>query len=221
MPRDVQLFLKRLRKAISPVALRFYLVGEYGDKTERPHYHLALYGIDRKYSEVVHKEWGKGHTYLGDLTYESAQYIAGYVTKKLTNPNDERLNGRYPEFARMSNRPGIGALAIKDIAKSLVTVDGEILGCGEDVPSILQHGKRKFPLGRYLRMKLRKELGYANTGAQPFTAYKRSVELQALFTAALETSPDTSFKEVLINRYLGKVRSIEARSKIFAQKKVL
>lgn len=43
--RDIQLFLKRLRKQFPDVKLRYYCAGEYGDKTLRPHYHMILYGI--------------------------------------------------------------------------------------------------------------------------------------------------------------------------------
>ena len=37
--RDAQLFMKRLRKEFDNVRIRFYLAGEYGDKTHRCHLH--------------------------------------------------------------------------------------------------------------------------------------------------------------------------------------
>ena len=39
----LQNFMKRLRKRIEPEKLRYYAVGEYGDKTQRPHYHMILF----------------------------------------------------------------------------------------------------------------------------------------------------------------------------------
>lgn len=44
--RDVQLFLKRLRKAFPSAHIRFFGCGEYGPNTLRPHYHIILFGID-------------------------------------------------------------------------------------------------------------------------------------------------------------------------------
>lgn len=43
--RDVQLFMKRLRKAFPDDHIRFYLCGEYGSETYRPHYHLIIFGL--------------------------------------------------------------------------------------------------------------------------------------------------------------------------------
>lgn len=43
--RDVQLFLKRLRKEFAPLKLRYFAAGEYGESTLRPHVHMILYGI--------------------------------------------------------------------------------------------------------------------------------------------------------------------------------
>ena len=40
---DVQKFLKRLRKAYKS-KLRYFIAGEYGEQTARPHYHMILYG---------------------------------------------------------------------------------------------------------------------------------------------------------------------------------
>lgn len=44
--RDLQLFIKRLRRYFSNDRIRFYACGEYGDKGDRPHYHLILFGLD-------------------------------------------------------------------------------------------------------------------------------------------------------------------------------
>lgn len=174
-PTHVQLFLKRLRKAYG-LPMRFFCVGEYGDVSWRPHYHLALFnfptcersrtvripGSSRPRAReccsvccMVHDTWGLGDVDLGMLEAHSAQYVAGYVTKKLTGVDDVRLLGRYPEFARMSLRPGIGYGVLQNIAATLVGHGVDI----EDVPTCLRHGKKLLPLGRYLRRKLRVVLG--------------------------------------------------------------
>lgn len=159
-PKDMTLFLKRLRKEIHPKKLRYYLVGEYGDQTQRPHYHMALYGVGRMFSDTIKTIWGKGLVHCGDLNNNSAGYVAGYITKKMTKADDPRLNGRHPEFARMSRKPGIGATAMDILAQELQTNAGKILlDEQQDVPSVLQHGVKKLPLGRYLRRKLREKIG--------------------------------------------------------------
>ena len=122
--RDCQLFFKRLRKLFA-CDLRYYLCGEYGDKSGRPHYHCCLFGLDFSadrslfksspvgdlyYSEALTSTWGLGHCLIGDLTFESAAYVARYCLKKVTGKlADSHYQGRLPEFALMSRRPGIGA----------------------------------------------------------------------------------------------------------------
>lgn len=187
-PLDVQLFLKRLRKAyqtyqerlrINDVKrFRFYLAGEYGDENWRPHYHVAFFnfptcvrgrtrqavGSSRRLwrgccpvCELVGETWGKGDVDLGVLETDSAQYVAGYVTKKMTRRDDPRLSGRHPEFSRMSNRPGIGANAMHEYVDAHLKFNlDERMG---DVPVTLRHGSRELPLGRYLRRKMREYLG--------------------------------------------------------------
>ena len=135
-PTHFKNWLKRFRKALAPQKIRFYGVGEYGDKTERPHYHAALFGVSSLLAGgiqgtdgVVKDTWTKdgkplGYTFVGELNRESAGYIGGYVTKKMAHPetkctnkcNHPKLNGRYQEFQRMSLKPGIGAEAMKDVA---------------------------------------------------------------------------------------------------------
>jgi len=133
-PRTLQLFVKRLRKALArPV--RFYACGEYGESNSRPHYHLLLFGFDfpdkvlwrrtstgfyTYRSPLLESLWRFGHSEIGTVTKESAGYVARYVTKKITGDRAEshyqavhpvtgEVHQVLPEFARMSNRPGIGA----------------------------------------------------------------------------------------------------------------
>ena len=133
--REMQLFIKRLRKLISPRKIRYVYCGEYGDKTKRPHYHALIFNYDFSADRRVHSRnrdgsylytsaelesvWPKGHALIGDVTFESAAYVARYCLKKVTGKAAaaayERLDpltGEVftiePEFFQMSLRPGIG-----------------------------------------------------------------------------------------------------------------
>lgn len=161
-----QLWLKRLRRAFFPGKIRYFLAGEYGEITGRPHFHAALFGIDAftaggsdGQGGIVQACWAPyGFSYVGQLTWESSQYIAGYLTKKVQG---DELSVR--EFCRMSLRPGIGAGAMGDVARVLSTEVGlDSVVQNLDVPSVLKHGKRLLPLGRYLRRCLRGSLGFAS-----------------------------------------------------------
>lgn len=129
--RDLQLFFKRLRKHS---AFRYYACGEYGDNFARPHYHALLFGLsfpDRYQIEdspsgapqwmspLLDRTWKQGRCSIGSVTFESAAYVARYVTKKVTgdraadhytvlNPLTGELIRLNPEFGTMSRNPGIG-----------------------------------------------------------------------------------------------------------------
>ena len=120
---DYQNFMKRLRKSIAPKKVRYYHCGEYGEKLERPHYHSLLFGHDfedKKYftkrgdhrlftSETLSGLWPYGYSVIGDVTFESAAYVARYIMKKVTGERaEEHYDGRTPEYTTMSRRPGIG-----------------------------------------------------------------------------------------------------------------
>lgn len=171
-PEHLRDFLKRLRRRLYPAHVRFFGVGEYGSRTQRPHYHLALFGYppcSTVYAagllkgecqctpcSVVRKAWGFGHVLVGTLEAKSAQYIARYVLKKMTRRDDLRLSGRHPEFVRMSLRPGIGAPAVEAVSRSLqsVLVHRKL----NDVPLTIRVGPTQYLLGRYIRTLLRKKL---------------------------------------------------------------
>lgn len=177
-PDHLTMFIKNLRSKIEG-KIRYYAVGEYGTAGERPlnpHFHICLFGVGEEQYEEISLSWqppkgrGKrkqqeylGFTYTGGLTPQSAAYVAGYVQKKNQYAKDmyEELN-IYPEFARMSNRPGLGAGHVKQIAK-IIEANPEALTPAGDVPISLNHGTRVMPLGRYLREKIREELQMDHT----------------------------------------------------------
>jgi len=117
--------MKRLRFH-HKLPIRFFHCGEYGENTLRPHYHAILFGIDfadKKLhsknpqgqtlctSETLNRIWGFGHCSIGAVSFETAAYTARYCLKKVNGDLQEaHYNGREPEYATMSRRPGIGAL---------------------------------------------------------------------------------------------------------------
>jgi len=240
-PKEAQDWLKRFRRAVAPVRVRFYLVGEYGEQSQRPHYHAALFGVSgcayllRDAAErarcqcspcvLLRNSWGRGKTDNAFLEPESAAYLAGYVTKKLTNGHDpvavEFLKGRHPEFARMSLKPGIGASAMDDVADLLTTDFGcEVLGREYDVPAVLTHGKKTMPLGRYLKGKLREKMGPVETFKE-LAAHKFALRMRQLFE---EDKAVAKAKGQKVGEYASQVReqkarNVEARYKIWSKKK--
>lgn len=131
---DFQGFMKRLRARVGPV--RFFCCGEYGERLGRPHYHAGLFGCSFRADRYPWRTSGSGHRLfrsptleslwpfgsaeIGELTVESAAYMARYSFGKVTGQPAERhyqvvdrdtgeVYQLEPEFARMSLRPGIGS----------------------------------------------------------------------------------------------------------------
>lgn len=111
--REFQNFIKRLRKSVSE-RIRFYGVGEYGGQTKRPHFHAIIFGLGVSDRKLIEQAWPFGFVTVGDVSPSSIAYVARYCTKKLFSERlDYEKEGILPEFALMSNRPGIGFNAIK------------------------------------------------------------------------------------------------------------
>lgn len=123
---DVQNFLKRLRKAYRG-KLRYFVAGEYGEQTARPHYHMILYGWEPTDLENLYKIhhngyynskwlanlWGMGQIQIAQAVPETYRYVAGYVTKKMYEIDGKKANeyyelGQTKPFACMSLKPGLG-----------------------------------------------------------------------------------------------------------------
>lgn len=143
-----QKFMKRLRKHVSPEKIRYFMCGEYGGQSWRPHYHAILFNYEPNdmqpagfrdihpyfISPTISKLWPYGFHTIAEANYDTAAYVAGYITKKITGDkaddhykrtiidwNDVTGEISYykedaellPEYAEMSRRPGIGAKFIE------------------------------------------------------------------------------------------------------------
>lgn len=135
--RDWQLFAKRLRQKCGKFS--YIMCGEYGGQTDRCHLHAAVFGIDFIYpgdanrqifkkndqghslftSPVLEKLWTKGTHLIGDVSFDSVSYVAGYITKKVNGKDAKehysRINietgevfDQTPEFGLMSRNPALG-----------------------------------------------------------------------------------------------------------------
>lgn len=83
----LQLYFKRVRKHYMQQKIKYYACGEYGEKTNRPHYHIIMFGIapnDYERLDIKHNFWPYGHTHLGhSVEAEACAYVAKYVTKMI------------------------------------------------------------------------------------------------------------------------------------------
>lgn len=132
---DFQKFMKRLRKHFTGQLVRFYMCGEYGSQFSRPHFHACIFGVDfldksfwqttpsgaKLYrSPSLERLWPFGFSSVGEVTFESAAYVARYIMKKITgdladehysytDPSTGEVISRTPEFTHMSLKPGVGS----------------------------------------------------------------------------------------------------------------
>lgn len=110
--RDVQLFLKRLRKNTGQ-KLRYFVCGEYGEKTLRPHYHMILFGLDSKQKDVeILKAWQKGHVRVDPISEARMKYVTGYVLKQNAYEFMDQCEFERP-FMNCSKKPMLGNSYIK------------------------------------------------------------------------------------------------------------
>lgn len=146
------------RRVVYPL-IRYFACGEYGDRYSRPHYHACVFnyrpgdgeihtvrdGIPLYRSDFLDDVWGHGYTSFGDVTFESAAYVARYAVKKL---NGDQASDAYsyfnvangevyelePEYGAMSLRPGIGYDWIKTYEKQTYDWDSVVVRGVEQLP---------------------------------------------------------------------------------------
>lgn len=145
-------FIKALRNR--GVQCRYLGCGELGSQSKRAHYHLILFGYrpddlelhsrgsngDLLYiSKDLEKLWAKGFVMVGDVSYQSAGYVARYTTKKVADDDS---------FLVCSSRPGIGYQYYEDHKQDILS-SGFVYGDFGD--------NYKAPIPRYFEKYLRKD----------------------------------------------------------------
>lgn len=159
--KDIQDFNKRVRKYFfgsSRSEYKYFLCGEYGPKTMRPHYHVAMLGIDIPFSEwifvryddgkpvytspTLSKLWPFGFNTIGVLEQGSINYVTGYVQKKLYGKESKLYKdlGVIPPFQLSSTRLGVDYL---------MTERDRVLDNG-----FLSYHGRKMPIPKYYAQKI-------------------------------------------------------------------
>lgn len=138
--RDFQLFMKRYRKEFGDV--RFFVVGEYGGKSGRGHYHAILFGHPPRavgHSKDLPLVWDHGFCYDGTVTRKSIGYVAGYVFKENYTPS------KLP-FVRMSLKPGIGMEGIRRQAEAVAELSKFKALTWSTWPRSYSIGGKEYPL---------------------------------------------------------------------------
>lgn len=156
---DLRDFLKRFRHHFNS-QVRFAGVGEYGSRTQRPHYHLVVMGDPLEIEDAACQAWQAGFVDARELTVERALYCAHYTTKKMTQAHDERLVGRPPEFYVGNRRPALGCTAIPFLAEYYETEAGSrVLAERGDIERTFRFQGRMWPLDYHVQRELRRCLG--------------------------------------------------------------
>lgn len=207
-------FMKRLRKRLGGVSLspdgrrpiRFFVAGEYGGKTGRPHWHAILFNArfsDQSRlangtwrSSICEDLWSRGNVVIGDVNVRSAAYVAGYTLKKVhgaeaadhyedvVNLRTGEVSSRRPEFVVMSRRPGIGAWWYEKFGSDLFPMD----------QAVMHEGKR-FKVPRYYWNKFKDN---GDAGVVEEIVLRR--ELRALDSRAESTPERRAVREELAIR---------------------
>lgn len=150
--RHFQEFMYRLRRHVK-TRVSYFQVGEYGERTRRPHYHALLFGYsfpDQKFlkktpqddplytSDTLDRLWGKGNCWIGAVTFQSAAYCARYIMKKVTGERaaehytvvDDRgeMHCLVPEYITMSLKPAIGKRWIQRYWRDVYPDDFVVVG---------------------------------------------------------------------------------------------
>lgn len=149
-PRDLTLYLKRLRKN-TKAKIKYYAVGEYGTKKHRPHYHIILMS-DIEITNMIRACWANadgelmGEVHIGQVSENSIAYTAGYVQKGIQNKYNwkHHRDDRVKEYCVSSKH--LGAKFVTDEVKRYYRSTNKMY--------ITKNGNDKIALPRYYRRKI-------------------------------------------------------------------
>lgn len=149
-------FIRRFRYNVSTIPIRYFGVGEYGDRSLRPHYHLLLFGADPVlHKPVIDRCWhGTKDKRIGIYAQEANKESIGYITKYISKKTlkDTGLHpscyGKADEFMISSKKGGgIGRAAVEKLVESIRKQKLD----GKRYYTTVNIGGKNHPLGRYLK----------------------------------------------------------------------
>lgn len=90
---------------------KYYICGEYGGRTGRPHYHAIIFGATE---EQIRAAWPHGEVHIDTVNNATIAYVAKYMLKgkfEKKHENDDRI----PEFSQMSKFLGVSYLDKQEV----------------------------------------------------------------------------------------------------------
>lgn len=219
--RDLVLFLKRLRKTLDR-RIKYFCCGEYGAETQRPHYHLILFGVsDRdRDREAVMSCWQKcdwkvqENKSFGTVEFESIRYTAKYIFKQTSGKmRDLEEEFRERQFVIMSK--GLGKnWALRNREQIISNKSISVRGVMQSVPRYYLKvlGLTAEELGcDYAELKERdkyqKELGLAHTFDEFYEIGDKDIILKIDAERKKENSQHSKNKQAVVDRYRDSLRS--------------
>lgn len=191
-------YFKRLCKSVSEKIVVMG-VGEYGDETQRAHYHCAIYS-NTPIAKNIEEAWTVDTLPIGFVTVEQlsnrrCSYVAGYVLKKMLKMDDERLDGRSPEFRILPRRPALGYGLIYELAKRCSESESfrQQFTNRTFVPHVINMNGEWIRLPRYIRDHLK---GFFNDYEHKY-AQQRFIEQKAFKDAQVLKNITQTYKPML------------------------
>lgn len=181
--KDVQDYHKRLRKRAEKITgtkslIKYYLAGEYGTNTIRPHYHGIYFNLPDemlKFPELIEMSWNKGQVHVGEVEPASIMYVCNYIQSKsdiLKTYSDQGVNNDQlpwqPEFSLMSK--GLGENYLSPAMRKYYAT--------KLIPYIPIEDGKKLPMPRYYKTKLydQEQLYYVKQNAKAYAAEAQEVD---------------------------------------------
>lgn len=154
---ELQKFIKRFRKT-KKNKIKYYACGEYGELNGRPHYHAILFGTNEKDFTLKpyklhnnktgkwencysHTAWKMGDIHIGNVTYDSARYVADYCQKVFYGEMVEEIYGNKQQPFQLFSK-GLGKQWALDNEKYLkqklgCTINGNEVGINKYYRNVL------------------------------------------------------------------------------------
>lgn len=133
--KHIQDYIKRLRKSEPHNKnIKYYMASEYGDETQRPHYHIIFFNVQdknniaRAWQQYQSDEYKGGLVTITPVIPERVNYVTTYIGKKIGIPTTD-YDDRTPEFSLMSKKMGLyyvqkATKFHKDLEQGFTILDG-------------------------------------------------------------------------------------------------